>query len=328
MLDAALDCVITIDDDGRVVEFNPAAERTFGYRGADVVGREMAELIVPPELRERHRAGFARYLETGEPTMLDRRLELTGMRADGIDLPGRAHDHADRRARRTPASPATCATSPSARRPRTSCARRARGSWRPPTPRAAGSSATCTTARSSGSWSSRSAAADGARADRRRSRRAARAPGRGLEELTEATAELRELARGIHPAVAHRGRPAAGARRRSSSARSVPAELTSRCRTSALPGAGRGGRVLHRRRGAHERRPLLARRARWRSSAAREDGACASRSRDDGRGGADPLGARGCAAWPTGWPRSTAALSVESPPGRGTVVRAEIPCAS
>src|SRR5829696_1878352 len=55
MLDAALDCVVTMDHEGRVVDFNPAAERTFGYSAPDVAGREMAELIVPPELRDRHR---------------------------------------------------------------------------------------------------------------------------------------------------------------------------------------------------------------------------------------------------------------------------------
>ena len=101
MLDVALDCVITIDDEGRVVEFNPAAERTFGYTAAEAVGQDLAELIVPPELRNRHRHGFARYLETKVPTILDHRIELTGMRADGstfpveltvtrIDVPGQA----------------------------------------------------------------------------------------------------------------------------------------------------------------------------------------------------------------------------------------------
>jgi PAS domain S-box-containing protein len=87
ILEAALDCVITIDDRGCVVEFNPAAVRTFGYRESDVIGREMAELIIPPALRARHREGFARLLDTGVPRLVDRRLELTGMRADGSEFP-------------------------------------------------------------------------------------------------------------------------------------------------------------------------------------------------------------------------------------------------
>ena len=67
MLDAALDCVVTMDHEGRVVDFNPAAERTFGYAAADAVGRDMAELIVPPELRERHRRGLRALPRDGEP---------------------------------------------------------------------------------------------------------------------------------------------------------------------------------------------------------------------------------------------------------------------
>src|SRR3954470_11663963 len=87
ILDAALDCLITIDHRGRVQQFNPAAERTFGYTAEEAVGRELAELIVPPSLRERHRTGFARYLETGDPRVLGRRIEITGMRKDGSEFP-------------------------------------------------------------------------------------------------------------------------------------------------------------------------------------------------------------------------------------------------
>jgi PAS domain S-box-containing protein len=85
--EAALDCVIVADASGRVVEFNPAAERTFGYSRDEALGRTMAELIVPPSLRERHSTAFARFIETGHGTMLGRRLELTGMRADGSEFP-------------------------------------------------------------------------------------------------------------------------------------------------------------------------------------------------------------------------------------------------
>jgi PAS domain S-box-containing protein len=87
ILEAALDAVITIDEHGRVVEFNPAAERTFGYTRAEAIGRDMAELIVPPSLRARHRSAFDRLLRTGAPRMVDQRLELTGMRADRSEFP-------------------------------------------------------------------------------------------------------------------------------------------------------------------------------------------------------------------------------------------------
>jgi PAS domain S-box-containing protein len=87
VLEAALDCIITIDGAGRVLDFNAAAERTFGYAAADVNGRDIAELIVPPSLRALHRRGLARYLATQKPKLLDRRIELTAMRADGSEFP-------------------------------------------------------------------------------------------------------------------------------------------------------------------------------------------------------------------------------------------------
>jgi PAS domain S-box-containing protein len=69
------------------VEWGGAAEETFGYSADDAIGREMAELIVPPSLRPRHRRGFARYIETGDGTILGRRIEITGMRSDGSEFP-------------------------------------------------------------------------------------------------------------------------------------------------------------------------------------------------------------------------------------------------
>jgi PAS domain S-box-containing protein len=86
-LDAALDCVIRIDRHGLVTYFNAAAARTFGYRAEEVVGRELAEVIIPPSLRDAHRAGLARHLATGEERVLGRRIELTAMRSDGTEFP-------------------------------------------------------------------------------------------------------------------------------------------------------------------------------------------------------------------------------------------------
>ena len=87
VLASALDAVITMDHEGRVVELNPAAERLFGYAEDAAVGREMAELVIPPSLRERHREGLRRYLETGEGRILGRHIELTAIRADGKEFP-------------------------------------------------------------------------------------------------------------------------------------------------------------------------------------------------------------------------------------------------
>jgi len=86
-LEAALDCVVMADASGRVVEFNPAAERTFGYSRDEALGRTLEELIVAPSLREVHRQAFARFVKTREPKLFGRRLELTGVRADGNEFP-------------------------------------------------------------------------------------------------------------------------------------------------------------------------------------------------------------------------------------------------
>jgi PAS domain S-box-containing protein len=87
ILDSALDCILTIDHEGCITEFNPAAERTFGFNRNDVLGKELADVIVPPSLREQHRRGFARYLATGEARVLGRRVEMTAVRSDGSEFP-------------------------------------------------------------------------------------------------------------------------------------------------------------------------------------------------------------------------------------------------
>ena len=87
ILDSALDSIVSVDHDGRITEFNPAAERTFGHRRDDVVGRQLADIIIPPSFREQHRLGFARYLATGEARVIGRRIEMTAIRADGTEFP-------------------------------------------------------------------------------------------------------------------------------------------------------------------------------------------------------------------------------------------------
>jgi PAS domain S-box-containing protein len=87
MLGSAYDCVIGMNHLGQVVEFNEAAEGTFGYSRDEAMGQELAELIIPPELRERHRQGLATYLETGRSRILNERIELTAMHRDGSPVP-------------------------------------------------------------------------------------------------------------------------------------------------------------------------------------------------------------------------------------------------
>jgi PAS domain S-box-containing protein len=87
ILDAALDGIVSIDTTGRVVEFNPAAERIFGYKARETLGRDIADMIIPPQFRAQHRAGLAR-VASGLPTdITGKRMELTGMHADGHEIP-------------------------------------------------------------------------------------------------------------------------------------------------------------------------------------------------------------------------------------------------
>lgn len=84
---SALDCVIAMDKKGRIVDFNPASEATFGYRRADVVGKKLADLIIPERFRASHHEGMKRYLSTGIPKVAGRRVEVVGMRSDGAEFP-------------------------------------------------------------------------------------------------------------------------------------------------------------------------------------------------------------------------------------------------
>ena len=87
ILDTALDSIITSDETGRITEFNAAAEAAFGFKKENVIGRQMADLIIPHRYRERHREGMKRYLATGEAHVLGRRIEIEALRADGSELP-------------------------------------------------------------------------------------------------------------------------------------------------------------------------------------------------------------------------------------------------
>ena len=113
ILETALDCIITMDHEGKVVEFNPAAERTFGYSRAEVVGRELAELHHPAVAAGAHRRGMAHYLATGEGPVLGQAARTAG--------PARGRHASSRSSWRSPGSRPTarrcsrptCATSPS-----------------------------------------------------------------------------------------------------------------------------------------------------------------------------------------------------------------------
>jgi len=87
ILATSLDCIITIDQDSRVLEFNPAAESTFGISRERAIGAALPQLIIPERYRDAHRRGVAHYLATGEGPVLGRRIEITALRGDGSEFP-------------------------------------------------------------------------------------------------------------------------------------------------------------------------------------------------------------------------------------------------
>ncbi|MBI1682885.1 PAS domain S-box protein [Caulobacter hibisci] len=80
VFDAALDAIVTMTADGRVVDWNGQAERMFGLPRAQAVGRDLADLIVPAAFRDAHRRGLEHYVRTGRSTVLGRRLEMHALR--------------------------------------------------------------------------------------------------------------------------------------------------------------------------------------------------------------------------------------------------------
>ncbi|HEU5296548.1 MAG TPA: PAS domain S-box protein [Burkholderiaceae bacterium] len=84
---AAFDCVIGMDADGRIVEFNAAAERCFGHQREQVLGRLLADVILPERHRDAHTRGLKHFHAAGHGPMVGRLVETTAQRADGSEFP-------------------------------------------------------------------------------------------------------------------------------------------------------------------------------------------------------------------------------------------------
>lgn len=87
MLETALDAVVVMREDGSVADWNPHAETIFGWTRREAVDRPMADLIIPPHLRDAHWRGLGAYLQTGEAKILGRRIEVVALRRDGGEVP-------------------------------------------------------------------------------------------------------------------------------------------------------------------------------------------------------------------------------------------------
>jgi PAS domain S-box-containing protein len=84
---SSLDAIVVMDEAGLISDFNPAAERIFGYRAADVIGQSLADTLIPPAHRNAHQAGLARFLSTGISHILGKHIEVSALRSDGAEFP-------------------------------------------------------------------------------------------------------------------------------------------------------------------------------------------------------------------------------------------------
>ena len=87
ILDTAQDAFVGMDSDGCITDWNPQAERMFGWRRDEVLGTPLHEVVVPPNLRAAHQRGLERFMATGEARVLGSRLELMALRRDGAEFP-------------------------------------------------------------------------------------------------------------------------------------------------------------------------------------------------------------------------------------------------
>jgi PAS domain S-box-containing protein len=87
VISTANDGFISIDARGAISEWNQQAEQIFGWPRAEAIGRDVAEMIIPPRMREAHRAGLRRVAQGGPPHMIGTRKEMTGLHRDGRELP-------------------------------------------------------------------------------------------------------------------------------------------------------------------------------------------------------------------------------------------------
>ncbi len=87
IIEAALDAIISIDERGKVIEFSPSAGAIFGYDADEAKGKDIAGLIIPPALRETHREGLKRYIETGKSNVIGKRIELTAVGKTRSEFP-------------------------------------------------------------------------------------------------------------------------------------------------------------------------------------------------------------------------------------------------
>jgi PAS domain S-box-containing protein len=87
IMNAALDAIVSIDTKGFITSWNPPAEKIFGWKENEIIGRRLSETIIPGKYRERHEKGLQHYLQTGEGPVLNKLIEITALNKEGAEFP-------------------------------------------------------------------------------------------------------------------------------------------------------------------------------------------------------------------------------------------------
>jgi two-component system CheB/CheR fusion protein len=87
MVDSSIDCLVSMDEQGRVVSWNPQAERTFGWKREAILGQRLSDYIIPSRLRPIHQEALQRFVATGQGPILGKRIELTAIDKSGLEFP-------------------------------------------------------------------------------------------------------------------------------------------------------------------------------------------------------------------------------------------------
>lgn len=87
IVDTALDAFVGMDAEGTIIDWNPQAEVIFGWKAEEALGQTLADAIIPERFRDAHVAGLKRFLDTGEGSVIQRRLELVALHRSGKEFP-------------------------------------------------------------------------------------------------------------------------------------------------------------------------------------------------------------------------------------------------
>jgi PAS domain S-box-containing protein len=87
IIESALDAVILMDAQGAITGWNAQAQQIFGWKAKEVIGKTLAETIVPQQYRQSHKSGLRRFLSTGKGRLIGRRIEMAALHRDGREFP-------------------------------------------------------------------------------------------------------------------------------------------------------------------------------------------------------------------------------------------------